>query len=286
MFRFFLPPLLLLAGGEGVLNRGEIGMPHFFPFERDGPIESVLVEEVENLAGGHFAGSWEDVGVGVAGGRLEDAVLDVDVAGVGLEMFPTIGGCFASKAPGVVGVPDDGMGAAEKFEKFEEGRCGGKGVVGFDEDFHLPLVFLFLLLPPVKNFDGLAVVLVHEGGAPSAATEDAKVRSADLLGQLGKGEESGAAGFGVAHEFEGGTENAGGVAGEGAADSGEAAGLFRKIGGEVDPVFERAKFEAVDRELIGEREDLGKGQFRASHGGEAGEESAGGIRWRGHRHRG
>ncbi len=158
--------------------------------------------------------------------------------------------------------------------------------MGFDKNIHLPAVFLFLFLPPVKDFDGLAVIFVGKGSAPSAATEDAKVRSTDLLGQLGKGEESGAAGFGVADEFEGGAENAGGVAGAGLADGGEAAGLFRKIGGEVDPVFERAKFEAVDGELVGEREDLGKGQFRASHGGEAGEESAGGIRWRGHRHRG
>jgi hypothetical protein len=31
---------------------------------------------------------------------------------------------------------------------------------------------------------------------------------------------------------------------------------------------------------------LRKGQFRAPHGGETGEESAGGITWRGHRHRG
>jgi hypothetical protein len=246
MFRIFLPPLPLLAGGEGVLNRSEIGVPHFFPFERDGSVEIVLLEEVENLAGGHFAGSGQDVSVGMPSGRFEDAVLDVDVAGVGLEMFPTIGGGFAGESPGVVGVPDDGMGAAEEFEKFEEGWGGGEGVVGFDEDFHLPAVFLFLLLPPVQDIDGLAVVLVHEGGAPSAATEDAKVRSADLLGQLGKGEESGAAGFGVADEFERGAENAGGVASEGTADSGEATGLFRKIGREVDPVFERAKFEAVD----------------------------------------
>jgi hypothetical protein len=221
-------------------------MPHFFPFERDGSVEIVFLEEVENLAGGHFAGSGQDIGVGVAGRRFEYAVLDVDVAGVGLEMFPAIGGGFSSEAPSVVGVPDDRMGAAEEFEKLEEGRCGGKGVVGFDEDFHLPLVFLFLLLPPVKDFDGLVVVFVREGGAPSATTEDAKVRSADLIGQLGKGEEGGTAGFGVAHEFEGGTENAGGVVSEGATDSGEAAGLFRKIGGEVDPIFERAKFEAVD----------------------------------------
>ena len=286
MFRIFLPPLLLLAGGEGVLDRGEIGMPHFFPFKRDGSAEIVLLEEVENLAGGHFAGSGQDISVGVAGGRFEDAVLDVDVAGVGLEMFPTIGGGFAGKAPGVVGVPDNGMGTAEEFEKFEERRCGGESVVGFDEDFYLPLVFLFLLLPPVKDFDGLAVVLVREGGAPSAATEDAKVRSADLLGQLGKGEESGAAGFGVADELEGGTENASGVAGEGAADSGEASGLFGEVCGEVDPVFKRAQFEAVDRELVSEGKDLGKGEFRATHRREAGQESAGGIMWRGHRHRG
>jgi hypothetical protein len=143
------------------------------------------------------------------------------------------------------------MGAAEEFEKLEEGGCRGEGVVGFDEDFHLPLVFLFLLLPPVQDFNGLAVVFVREGGAPSAATEDAEVRSADLLGQLGKGDEGGAAGFGVADEFEGGAENACRVASEGAADSGETAGLFGEVGGEVDPVFERAKFEAVDRELVG-----------------------------------
>jgi hypothetical protein len=31
---------------------------------------------------------------------------------------------------------------------------------------------------------------------------------------------------------------------------------------------------------------LGKGQFCATHRREAGEESAGGIMWRGHRHRG
>ena len=76
------------------------------------------------------------------------------------------------------------------------------------------------------------------------------------------------------------------MASEGGADSGEATELFRKIGGEVDTVFERAEFEAVDRELVGEGEDLGKGEFRASHGREAGKESAGGIMWRGHRHRG
>jgi len=198
------------------------------------------------LAGGHFAGSGQDIGVGMTGGGLENAVLDVDVPGVGLEVLPTFGRCFAGKAPGVVGVPDDGMGTAEEFEKFEEGRCCGESIVGFDENFHLPAVFLFLVLPPVQDFDGLAVVFVREGGTPSAATEDSEIRSADLLGQLGKGEEGGAASFGVAHEFERGAENAGGVAGEGTADSGEAAGLFRKIGGEVDPVFERAEFEAVN----------------------------------------
>ena len=187
----------------------------------------------------------------MASGGFEDAVLDVDVAGVWLEMFPAIGGGFSSEAPSVVRVPDDGMGAAEEFEKFEEGRCGRKGIVGFDEDFYLPAVFLFLLLPPVKNFDGLAVVFVREGGTPSAATEDTKVGGADLLGELGEGEESGTAGFCVADEFEGGAENAGGVANEGTADRGEASGLFREIGGEIDPVFERAKFEAVDRELVG-----------------------------------
>jgi len=286
MFRVFLPPLLLLAGGEGVLNRSEIGMPHFFPFERDGSVEFVLLEEVENLAGGHFAGSGKDICVGMPSGRFKDAVLNVDVAGVGLELFPAIGGGFSSEAPGVVGVPDDGMGAAEEFEKLEEGGGRGESVVGFDKDFYLPLVFLFLLLPPVKDFDSLAVVFVREGGAPSATTEDAKVRSADLIGQLGKGEEGGAAGFGVADEFEGGTENACRVASEGAADSGEASGLFGEVCGEVDPFFKRAQFEAVDRELVGEGEDLGKGQFRATHRREAGEESAGGIMWRGHRHRG
>jgi hypothetical protein len=252
MFRVFLPPLLLLAGEEGVLNRGEIGMPHFFPFKRDGSAEIVLLEEVENLAGGHFASSGQDISVGMPSGRFENAVLYVDVAGVGLEMFPTIGGGFPSEAPGMVGVPDHGVGAAEEFEKLEEGGCGGESVVGFDEDFHLPLIFLFLLLPPVQDFDGLVVVFFGKRGAPSATTEDAKVRSADLLGQLGKGEEGGTAGFGVADEFEGGTENAGGVAGEGAADSGEASGLFGEVCGEVDPVFERAQFEAVDRELVGE----------------------------------
>ena len=41
--------------------------------------------------------------------------------------------------------------------------------------------------------------------------------------------------------------------------------MLRKIDGEVDPVFERAEFEAVDRELVGEGEDLGKGEFRAPH---------------------
>jgi len=222
----------------------------------------------------------------VAGGGFEDAVFDVDVAGVGFEMFPAVGGCFSGESPGVVGVPDDGMGAAEEFEKFEEGRCGGEGIVGFDEDFHLPAVFLFLLLPPVEEFDRLAVVFLGQWGAPSTAAEDTEVGGADLLGQLGKGEEGGAAGFGVADEFEGGTENAGGVASKGAADSGEAAGLFGEVGGEINSVFERAEFEAIDRELVGEGEDLGKGEFRAPHGGEAGEESAGGITWRGHRYRG
>jgi len=177
-------------------------MPHFFPFERDGSCEIILLEEVENLAGGHFAGSGEDIGVGMTGGRFEDAVLDVDVAGVGFEMFPAIGGGFAGESPGVVGVPDNGMGAAEEFEKFEEGRCCGESVVGFNKDFHLPAVFLFLVLPPVEEFDGLVVVFVGKRGTPSAAAENAKVRSADLLGQLGKGEEGGAAGFGVADEFE------------------------------------------------------------------------------------
>ena len=139
------------------------------------------------MAGGHFAGSRQDIGVGVAGGRLENAIFDVDVAGVGLEMFPTIGGGFAGESPGVVGVPDDGMGAAEEFEKLEEGWGGGEGVVSFDEDFHLPAVFLFLFLPPVEEFDRLAVIFVGKGCAPSTATEDAEVRSADLLGELGKG---------------------------------------------------------------------------------------------------
>ena len=227
-------------------------MPHFFPFERDGSVEIVLLEEVENLAGGHFTGSGQDIGVGVTGGGLEDAVLDMDVAGVGFEMFPTVGGCFSGEAPGVVGVPDDRMGAAEEFEKFEEGRCCGEGIVGFDEDFHMPVVFLFLILPPVEDFEGLAVVFFRERGTPGAATEDAKVRGPDLLGELGEGEEGGTSCFGIAHEFEGGSENAGGVAGEGLADGGEATGLFGEIGGEVDPVFERAEFEAVDRELVGE----------------------------------
>jgi hypothetical protein len=217
---------------------------------------------------------------------LENAVLDVDVAGVGFELLPTIGGGFAGESPGVVGVPDDGMSAAEEFEKLEEGGCRGESIVSFDEDFHLPAVFLFLFLPPVEEFDGLAVVFVCKGCAPSTATEDAEVGGADLFGELGKGEEGGAAGFGVTDQFEGGTENAGGVASEGLADGGEATGLFGEIGGKVDPVFERAEFEAVDRELVGEREDLGKGEFRAPHGGEASEEGAGGIMWRGHRHRG
>ena len=137
--------------------------------------------------------------------------------------------------------------------------------MGFDEDFDLPAVFLFLLLPPVEDFHGLAVIFFRERSAPSPATEDAEVGGADLLGQLSEGEESGAASFGIADEFEGGSENAGGVAGEGLADGREAAGLFRQISGEVDSVFERAEFEAVDRELVGEGEDLGKGEFRAPH---------------------
>jgi len=123
-FRIFLPPHLLLAGGEGVLNRGEVRVPHFFPFERDGSVKIILLEEVEDLASGHFAGSGQDIGVGVAGGRFENAVLDVNVACVGFELLPTIGGGFASESPGVVGVPDDGMGAAEKFEKLKKGRRG------------------------------------------------------------------------------------------------------------------------------------------------------------------
>lgn len=261
-------------------------MPHFFPFERDGSGEVIFLEKIENLAGGHFAGSGQDIGVGVAGRRLEDAVLYVDVADMSLEMFPSVGGGFAGQAPGVVGVPDDGMGTAEECEKLKEGRGGGKGVVGFDKDFDLPLVFLFLFLPPVKEFDGLAVVFVGKGCAPSTATENAEVRSADLFGELGKGEEGGAAGCGVADEFKGGAENAGGVAGEGGADGGEATGLFGEVGGEIDPVFERAEFEAIDGELVGEGEDLGEGELRTTHGGEAGEEGAGGFRWHGHRHRG
>ena len=183
---------------------------------------------------------------------MGDAVFDVDVAGVGLEMLPAVGGCFAGKAPGVVGVPDDGMGATEKFEKLKKGRCSGKGVVGFDEDFDLPAVFLFLILPPVEDFDGLAVVFVCEGGAPGAPSKDAEVGGADLFGELGKGEKGGTAGFGIADEFEGGAEYAGGVAGEGGTDRGEATGLFGEVGGEIDPVFERAEFEAIDGELVGE----------------------------------
>ena len=42
---------------RGRLNRSEIGVPHFFPFERNGSVEIVLLEEGENLAGGHFAGA-------------------------------------------------------------------------------------------------------------------------------------------------------------------------------------------------------------------------------------
>ena len=115
------------------------------------------------MAGWHFAGSRQDISVGVAGGRFKNAVFDVNVAGVGFELLPTIGGGFAGESPSVVGVPNDGMGATEKFEELKEGRCGGKGVVGFDEDFDLPAVFLFLFLPPVQDFDGLAVVFVGEG---------------------------------------------------------------------------------------------------------------------------
>ncbi len=173
---------------------------------------------------------------------MENAVFDVDVAGVGLEMFPAIGWGFAGESPSVVGVPDDGMGATEKFEKLKEGRCGGKGVVRFDEDFDLPVVFLFLFLPPIEDFDRLAVVFVGEGGAPGATSEDAEVGGTDLFGELGKGEESGAPGFGVTDEFEGGAEDTSGMAGKRGTDSGEAAGLFGEIGGEIDPVFKRAEF--------------------------------------------
>ena len=132
----------------------------------------------------------------------------------------------------------------------------------------------------------MAVVFVRERGSPSAAPENAKVRSPDLFGELGEGEEGGTTGFRIADEFERSAENASGVAVKGLADGGEATGLFRKISGEVDPVFERAELEAVDRELVGKGEDLGEGEFCASHGGEASEEGAGGIMWRGHRHRG
>jgi len=260
-------------------------VPHFFPFERDGPWEVIFLEKIENLAGGHFAGSRQDIGVGVAGGRLENAVFDVDVAGVGFELLPTIGGGFAGESPGVVGVPDDGMGAAEKFEKLKKWRCGGKGVVGFDEDFHVPVVLLFLILPPIEDFDRLAVVFVGEGGAPGAASEDTEVGGTDLFGELGKGEKGGTAGFGIADEFEGGAEDAGGMAGKGGADSGETTGLFGEIGREIDPVFERAEFEAIDGELVGEGKDLGKIELRAAHRRKAGEEGAR-ITWRGHRHRG
>jgi len=114
--------------------------------------------------------------------------------------------------------------------------------VGFDEDFDLPVVFLFLFLPPVEYFDRLTVVFVGEGGAPGAASEDTEVGGTDLFGELGKGEKGGTAGFGIADEFEGGAKDAGGMAGEGGADSGEAPGLFGEIGGEIDPVFERAEF--------------------------------------------
>ena len=88
----------------------------------------------------------------------------------------------------------------------------------------------------------MAVVFVCEGGAPGAASEDAKVRSADLFGKLGKGEKGGTAGFGIADQFEGGAEDAGGMAGKGGADGGEATRLLGEVGGEIDPVFERAEF--------------------------------------------
>jgi hypothetical protein len=91
--------------------------------------------------------------------------------------------------------------------------------------------------------------------------------------------------FVVADEFEGGAEDAGGMAGKGGADGWEAAGLFWEVGGEIDPVFERAEFEAIDGELVGEGEDLGKIELRAAHRRKAGEEGAR-VTWRGHRHRG
>ncbi len=114
--------------------------------------------------------------------------------------------------------------------------------MGFNEHFDLPVVIPFLFLPPVEYFDGLAVVFVGEGGAPGAASKDTEVGGTDLFGELGKGEESGAPGFGVTDEFEGGAEDSGGMAGKGGTDSGEAARLFGEIGGEIDPVFERAEF--------------------------------------------
>ena len=114
--------------------------------------------------------------------------------------------------------------------------------MGFDEDFDLPVIFLFLFLPPVEDFDRLTVVFVGEGGAPGAASEDTEVGGTDLFGQLGKGEKGGTAGFGIADQFEGGAEDAGGMAGKGGTDSGEAAGLFGEIGGEIDSVFKRAEF--------------------------------------------
>ena len=132
-------------------------MTLFFPVWGDGAIEMVCLQEVANLAGGHFSGSGQEIGVGVAGGRLENAVFNVDVAGVGPEMFPTIGGGFAGEAPGVVGVPDEGMGTSEEFEQFEEGGCCGEGVVGFDKVFHVQVVLLFFFLSHCTALDGLVV---------------------------------------------------------------------------------------------------------------------------------
>ncbi len=39
------------------MDRCEVGVPHLFPFEGNGSREVVLEEEVEHLAGGHFAGA-------------------------------------------------------------------------------------------------------------------------------------------------------------------------------------------------------------------------------------
>ncbi|MCX6947883.1 MAG: hypothetical protein NTU87_08535 [Verrucomicrobia bacterium] len=83
-----------------------------------------------------------------------------------------------------------------------------------------------MFLPPVEEFDSLAVIFVGQWGTPSAASEDAEVGGADLFGELGKGEQGGATGLGVANQFEGSAENTGGVASEGATDSGEAPGLL------------------------------------------------------------